>query len=550
MPDRLPIPADRIRTESDKAAILEGCWYDPAAAQRVIDFIQGFCCHTKARWYGKPFKLLGWQLDYIRQAYGWMRPDGTRRFRQTYVEIPKKNGKSEFLSALVLYHLIADGEMGSEIYLCAYTKNQAAYIFKDCVMMIESSPELDEILEVVNSFHVKEIKYKATRSIVTVMSSDAPSADGKSSALTVHDELHRQRDDKMWNVMEQAGIARSQPMLVSITTAGVDKKSICYRQHEIARQIKEGVIIDIPFLGMVFSADHLQDKLDDPATWTIANPAMGEIIKLQDFEGEYKRSKVSPTAYNNFIRLRLNIWTAEESRFIERDKWVRCGTDEKGNPRTVPWEQLKKLPCYAGLDLANISDANAFVMCWLMPDGTYFHIPWFWLPKDYATVRQERDGIPYLSWAKKPSNNLTLTEGDVADYDFIKAKIIELSKVFKIKKILCDQYNATQIAIQLAAEGLPIEFMRQGFLSMNAPTMALQMLIQDGKFHHANNDVMGWMADNAMAVYDPSDLIKVSKKKSKDKVDGIVSAVQALNGWIQEKPIKKSVYEKRGILTF
>lgn len=521
------IPDDLIRTASDRRALEEGCYFDQRSVDRVIGFIEKFCCHTKGRWYGRPFRLLKWQKRLIRAVYGWKRPDGTRRIRQVYVEIPKKNGKTELVSALILYHLIADREMGAEIYLCAYTRKQAALIFDDAKMMVESSPALRKILVIKDSFHEKTISFSATRSKIHVMSSDAPSADGKSSSFTVFDELHRQKKPDHWNVMEYAGAARSQPLLMAITTAGVDRLGVCYRQHEYAAKVESGIVVDIAFFGMVYGADLEKDDIGSPLVWEKVNPSWGETINPQDFAAEFARAKEDPAQFNNFLRLRLNIWTSEDSRFIDADRWSLCG--QEFDPA-----ELEGRTCYAGLDLSNVSDITAFVMIFPFEDGSYWVLPYFWLPKDYARLRQERDRIPYLDWAGR--GLIKLTSGDVIDYDFVKSSILDCASRYNIKKLYCDPYNATQICLQLASEGLPVDYLRQGFLSLNAPCKELVRLVSDGKLHHGSNAVLDWMADNTRAVTDAHDNLKISKKHSKDKIDGIVSLVCALAGALIDQP--------------
>jgi phage terminase large subunit-like protein len=532
-------PADLVLTASDRQALAEGCYFDEPAADRVVRFIGSFCCHTKGKWYGKPFRLLGWQVRLLRLLYGWKRVDGTRRFRQVYVEIPKKNGKTELVSALAIYHLLADGEMGGEIYLCASTRKQAGLVFKDAVMMIESSPELKKRLAVKDSFHEKTIDFKPTRSRLEVMSSDAPSADGKSSSLTIFDELHRQENAELWNVMEFAGAAREQPILFSITTAGVDRLSVCYKQREHAERVARGEAVDVAFLGLIYGADE-SDDLDSPATWARCNPSWGETIKPQDFAREHAKAKGDPVQFLNFARLRLNVWTQPDARFVDLRQWDACAAPFD------PAELLGK-PCYAGLDLSNVSDITAEVLAFPWEGDAVRVLCRFWVPEEYAKERQAKDGVPYLDWARR--GFITLTKTRQIDYDFIARQVIDDAKTYKLKKLNADPWNSPQVCLKLAAEGLNVELMRQGFVSMNAPCKELLRLVGEGKLLHGGNPVLAWMARNARALSDPGENLKISKKHSKDKVDGMVALAMALSGVLAEKPRKKSVYDRRGIET-
>lgn len=534
MTRRKSVPRDLLRNASDEQAKTDGCYFDPKAVERVTTFIETFCCHTKSRWFGKPFRLLAWQKDIVRRVYGWKRPDGTRRFRLVYIEIPKKNGKSEFLSTLVLYHLIADGEMAAEIYLCAFTRKQAAIIFEDAKMMIDASPHLTKALTYKDSFHEKTITFPPTRSVLTVMSSDAPSADGKSSSFTSFDELHRQEKPDLWNVMKHAGAARPQPLLFAITTAGVDRLSVCYAQRSYSQKVADGIVIDTAFLGVVFAADPEKDDLDSPKTWKKANPSWGETISPEDFAQEHARAKEDPIEWHNFIRLRLNVWTQDVCRFLDMGKWRRCG-EEKYDA-----EELVKQTAYLGIDLSNVSDITAAVFLVPWEDGTLRVAPHFWIPRDYAAQRQERDRIPYLDWARR--GFITLTDGDVIDYDFVKKTIMEECDKYDVRKVLLDPFNATQIGLQLAAEGLPVEYMRQGFLSMNAPTKFLSKVVSEGSLRHNANPVLDWMADNAVAKEDAEGLVKVSKGRSKDKVDGLVALIMCLAAYTRDVHPEPNIY--------
>ena len=528
------IPADLIQTESDRAAITQGCTFDEAAADRVIYFLETFCCHTKDRWYGKPFRLLGWQRKLVRQLYGWKLANGRRRFRTCYTEIPKKNGKTELVSGLALYHLMADGVNAAEVYPCASTRKQASLLFNDAVMMVQSSPAFRKRLKVKDSFHEKTITYPANRSKLEVMSNDAPSADGKSASFIPFDELHRQRNSALWDVMEFAGAARLEPLTWVITTAGDDLNGICGKQHAYAKKVLSGEIVDISFLAVVYGADPEVDDLEDPKVWARVNPSWGETIDPDDFARQFAKAKADPVQFNNFLRLRLNVWVQPDSRLIEREHWLACA-------RSYAEADLLGRACYGGLDLANVSDIAAFVLVFPWEDAVRLWFR-FYLPRSYAAERQKRDGIPYLDWAKR--GFIQLTEGDTIDYDFIKEDILKAKGRFKLKKLLCDPFNATQLALQLAAESVPVEYIRQGFVSMNAPCKELLRLVAEGQAHHPGNPAMDWMIGNARAVTDPHENVKISKKHSKDKVDGPVATLNALGGYLLDKPKRKSVYSR------
>jgi phage terminase large subunit-like protein len=533
-----PVPAYWIRSEVDRVAIGEGCTFDEAAGRRVCTFIETFCCHSKGEWAGMPFVLLDWQRDWIMRLYGWRRLDGTRRFRSAYLEVAKKNGKSTLIAGLTLYHLIADSEPTAEVYVNAFDRAQASIVFDESARMIRSSPSLRKRLRVINS--QKLILDPVTQSKLKANSAETASKDGVSSSCCVFDELHRQAKPDLYEIFEYAGSGRRQPLHIDITTAGFDRESICFKRHEYSEKVIAGLILDTTHLGVIYGAS-IKDDWESPETWFKANPSLGITIKEDTFKTDVERAKDSPSTLNNFLRLRLNIWTNASERFLARDKWDACGINI-----LIPSE-LDGTPCYAGLDLASTTDIAAFVMIFEV-DGKWVVKPRFWIPEDTAHERQKRDRVPYLTWARE--GFLTLTPGNVIDYDVVRSDIARENENHPIIRLNCDPWNATQIANQLKEEdGIPVEFIRQGFLSMNAPTKELERLVLSGRIEHGSNPILNWMADNATADTDAAGNVKLSKQKSREKIDGMVALVDAIACITGNDDSGPSVYETRGVLT-
>jgi phage terminase large subunit-like protein len=506
-----------IRGPVDELAIEEGCHFDPASGERVTKFLEIGCRQSKGEWAGKPLELIPWQRDFIMRLYGWRRADGTRRYRTFYLEIPKKNGKSTLLSGLALYHLIADDEPGAEVYTNAYDLSQARIIFDESANMVRSSPQLTKRLEVIPS--AKRIIYPEKASKFQALSADVPSKDGVSASFTIFDELHRQRTPAMWDIFEFAGAARRQPLLGAITTAGYDRNSICYRQHEYTKKVNAGLVPDTAHLGVIYGADQAEDW-SDPEVWKRVNPSMGYTLKLEDFEREVAKAKESPEKLNNFLRLRLNIWTNAAERFLSREKWDACGV------AIVDHESFEGAICYGGLDLASTTDIAALVLVFPDIDGNYEVLCRFWAPEEGAAKREEKDKVPYLTWARQ--GFLTLTPGDVIDYDYIRSEINDLAGKYDLRKLFADPYNATQLGVQLQGDGIPIEMIRQGFLSLSPPTKELERLVIGKRLKHGNNPVLNTHADNAVAVKDQAGNIKLSREKSTEKIDGMAALVNAI----------------------
>lgn len=524
---RPSVPKDLIRNDSDREAVKDGCWYDHSAYLRVVEFVEQFCILSKGRWSGKRIVLLQWQHDLLRRLYGWMRPpneDGKcfRRFREVYVEIPKKNGKSNLLSAIVIYHLIADKEASAEVFLAAYTRKQTEIIFGETVKMINASPFFKKILKIKDSFHCKEIFYDTTQSKLMALSSDAPAADGWSSSASIVDEIHRIEDPAIYDVLKYAGLAREQPLILSLTTAGSNRNTVCYRLHDYAEKVNTNAIIDTAFLGIIYAASE-KDNINDPKVWRKANPALGEILKEEDFERELKQAKEDLHTLNNFLRLRLNLWVAGEYKYIDPIKW----NASKGK---IDLDQLKKYPAVGGLDLSSRDDTTCFSMVFDV-EGVYHIVPYFWLPADNVTQREKANRVPISQWEKK--GYITLTPGSIIDYEFVKQTIVDLSNEFDIRVIYADPYGANHLCTGLIDEGIEVQFIHQNQRVMNAPMNFFAYLLDHKKIRH-DHPILSWQASNAIAEPDNYGLIKLSKGKHRDKIDGIQATINAIAALMDE----------------
>lgn len=527
-----------VRDPSDELALAEGCWFDEAAGERPCAFIERFCRQSKGRWSGQPLRLLDWQRDFLRRLFGWKRADGTRRYRTAYLEVAKKNGKSTLLSGLELYLLLGDKEGSPEIYVNACNRQQASIIYEESAKMVRASPDLSSRLKVVDSR--KTIFDPVGYGKILANSKEAGSKDGLNPSATLFDELHRQPDRQLWDVFEYASAARSQPLKISITTAGEDAEGVWYEQREKSEKVNSGEVADTTHLGVVYRALDADD-LDDPATWRKANPSLGSTISEEDFRRELEEAKRVPTKLANFKRLRLNLITRSEGKFLAPGQWDACSAP------TFP-EMHAKTPTYAGLDLSSINDLTALV--WVAGDAeTGFDVSCrFFLPEDNIVDLEHEHGQPYRTWADL--GVLTLTPGNVIDYAYIRAEVVALAGRCDLRKLLSDPFMAAQLAVELREEdGLPVEFLRQGFLSLNAPTKELQRLILCRKLRHDGNPVLRWMAGNAVAEQDAAGNIKLSKRKSRHKIDGMAALVNAIAAATSgDDDSGRSVYEERGML--
>lgn len=469
--------------------------------------------------------------------FGWKKiTDNTRKFRTCYVEIPRKNGKSALSSALALYLLMADGEIGGETYCAAGDRAQASIVYDVARSMYEASKKLDGQLEVFK----RTMYHSESMSKYEVLSADAPTKHGLNASGIIIDELHVQPNRDLVDVLVTSTGAREQPLTIMITTAGYDRNSICWEYHEYARQIIAGTIKDETFLGVIYAADE-KDDWEDEKTWKKANPSLGHTISMEYLRNEFKRAKEIPAYQNTFRRLHLNQWVSQSTRFIDMAFW-------NASAGVVNKDELQACICYGGLDLASTIDIAAFALVFPPEEEgqTFKVLPFFWIPGDNIQEKIRRDKVPYDLWVKQ--GYIKATPGNVIDYGFIRAEINRLKELYNIQEIAYDPWNATQITLELAEEdGMTMVPLRQGFQSMSAPTKELLKLIVSKQLSHGNNPVLNWMVDNVAVKTDPAGNIKPDKERSTQRIDGVVATIMALDRASRNINIG-SVYEERGLL--
>ncbi|WP_422923731.1 terminase large subunit [Singulisphaera sp. PoT] len=529
-----------IRGPVDQLAIEQGCYFDQEAADKACNFIETFCRLSKGPGAGDdPLTLVPWQRDFVSRLFGWKRKDGRRRYRTAYVEIAKKNGKSALVSALVIYLMVADGERGPEVYLNAYDKEQALVVFREAAAMIRADEDLSELFDILETD--KKILYREINGLLRANSADVPSKDGVDASAVIFDELHRQRDRKLWDIYKYAGASRLQPLRICITTAGEDESGVWYEQREYSEDINAGKVPDTSHLGIVYRALDTDD-IDDPATWRKANPSMGVTLFEDVFAAELIAAKRNPLDLAEFKRLRLNIITRAAAKFVDPEHWKACGG-------LIIVARSAKDPFWLGLDLSTVNDLTCAVSLYGDPDEGFDVQLDCWLPEDNIAELEQQHGFSYRVWAQE--GFIELTPGNVIDYGFIRKRINQRAKEGNLQKILVDPYSATKLSVELLDhDGLPVEYIRQGFYSLSSPTKELDRLIRSGRFRHGDNPLFAWMASNAIAVKDAAGNVKLSKEKSRKKIDAMAAAVNAIAGATAgaAEGSGPTVYEERGIL--
>lgn len=513
--------------------------YNKSAADYAVAFIESLC-HTKGTWAGKPFELIDWQEQIIRDLFGTLKPNGYRQFNTAYIEIPKKQGKSELAAAVALLLTCGDGEERAEVYGCAADRQQAAIVFDVAADMVRMCPALSKRVKILAS--QKRLIYTPTNSFYQVLSAEAYSKHGFNIHGVVFDELHTQPNRKLFDVMTKgSGDARMQPLYFLITTAGTDTHSICYETHQKAKDIIEGRKIDPTFYPVIYGADE-NDDWTDPKVWRKANPSLDITVGIDKVRDACESAKQNPGEENAFRQLRLNQWVKQAVRWMPMEKWDKCAF-------TVDEDELEGRVCYGGLDLSSTTDITAFVLVFppLDEEDKYIILPYFWIPEENLTLRVNRDHVPYDLWERQ--GYLQTTEGNVVHYGFIEKFIERLGERFNIREIAFDRWGAVQMVQNLEGMGFTVVPFGQGFKDMSPPTKELMKLVLEQKIAHGGHPVLRWNMDNIFIRTDPAGNIKPDKEKSTEKIDGAVATIMALDRAIRcGNDGGASVYDERGLL--
>jgi phage terminase large subunit-like protein len=566
--------ADQIRTASDEQAIREGCYFDKAAADRVVSFFPKFLVHCKNKFAGKPFELLEWQIrDLIYPVFGWKRPNGYRRFTRVYVEIPKKNGKSTIAAGLGLYMLCADNEFGANVYSAASDRQQALIVHSEAVNMVDTSAKLRKSLKIHRSKF--DITFRKKLSSYRALSSAPEGKEGFDGHCAICDELHVWKGRALWDALRYMGRARSQPLIFVITTAGNNLDGVCWEQHEYALKVLSGDIIDTRYYPLVYALTEKEiegDKIYDRKLWRKANPSLGFTIDEDEFARDLHEALQSPRTRAAFLRYSFNIWAQELTSWLPHDIWMNSHREREPERLTT---------VHAGLDLAKISDMSALVLTETLerepvPSGmesvrvvspftskgqTYsigqlhtlpmsvsknllsagvveryvpprpYHLrPFFWIPEDrVAELEKVFPTLQFRNWANQ--KYLKLTPGNVTDYGAILADIRELNRFYRIEKLAFDPWNAEHLTQQLEHDGIERVEFQQTIANFAHPTAEFERLLRAGLLTHEPNPVFDWQSQNVKVKTDASGNFRPVKPSHEDhkKIDGIVAAIMSLN---------------------
>jgi len=499
-----------------------GLHWDEDEAQRCVAFFK-LLYHWKGDMAGTRFDPEPFQEQLIiAPIFGWQRDCKgglKRRFSVGYCEIPRKNGKTFLASGFANQGLLADGENAPEVYSAATQREQASLVFRDAQKSVRPSPQL--------SGYVEHWRNSSTcpqnNGVLQPLTSDYNFLQGKNPSRVLIDELHAHKTREVWDALLSGMGARPNPLLFAITTAGHDRSTICWEQHEFARQILEGHFDEPTYFAFLAAADPDDDPFE-PVIWHKANPNLGVSVQEDFLATEARKAQRSPSYENTFRRLYLNQWTEQSVRWIPMSAWDACN-------QPIELEELQHRKCYAGLDLASTRDVNAFVLCFPLDGGNYAFLPFFWSPEDPHDDRAAQDRRQVKHWAEQ--GHITLTPGNVADVDgMIPDEIADICNRFNVVDIAFDPWGPAPALVQkLTSKGVPFEVwteFRQSTANFASPCKQFERLVLSGKVVHGQNPVLRWMASNMTIKEDAAGNMRPDKQKSSEKIDGIVAAIMAL----------------------
>ena len=513
--------------------------FDAEKAARPCEFIE-LLPHIKGKWARERrlIELEPWQCFIITTVFGWVhRETGLRRFKEGYTEVPRKNAKSTLSSGLALYMLSADGEHGAEVYSAATTRDQARIVFDDAKAMAERTTGLREHLGVAIMQHSITVAHRASK--FTPLAAEGSTLDGLNVHFAVIDELHAHKTRAVYDVIDTARGAREQSLLWNITTAGTDRSGICYERRTHVTKVLDGVIDDPTMFGIIYTLDEGDDP-HDPASWAKANPNWGKSVLMDDMAAASRKAEAMPSALNNFLTKRLNVWVSGESIWMDMRAWDRCAF-----PALRDLSDFHGAKAWIGLDLAQKKDFAA--LCLVFEHEGLWHVCTRLYLNELAI--QESGNAHLSGWARQ--GYVQVTDGDITDFDVVAEDMRTLCRDFDVQEIAFDPALSMYFAGKLIEEGLPLVEITQRALFFTPPLIQVENLVLEKKLRHDGNPVMAWMVSNLVVkVSKFNELRHPTKERPENKIDGPVAMLMALGrAMAVDVADGPSVYEGRGVLT-
>ncbi len=492
----------------------EGRSFQPA--DNLCAFIERLP-HVKGPLAGESIRLEPWQVFILTTVFGWVKPDGKRRFRRSYIEVPRGNAKSTLSSAVGLYMLSADGEGGAEVYSLATTRDQARIVFGDAQTMARKSPGFRGRFAVNVGAHNMHVL--ATGSKFEALSAEGSTLDGLNIHFGCVDELHAHKTRTVYDVVETGTGKRNNSLLWVITTAGSNRAGICFEVRTFVTKLLEGLLVDESQFGIIYG-------LDDGDDWAAeeglikANPNWGVSVRSEVLLPLQAKAMQLPSAVNNFKTKHLNEWVNADTAWMDMRAWESCA-----DPK-VTEDEFAGDECVVALDLASKVDIAAKAKIFRRDEKFYVFMNYY-LPESAA---DEGRNSQYSGWARQ--GLLTLTPGNVTDFDQIEAELLADASRFQIVEVPFDPFQATQLASHMLAEGLPMVEMRPTVLNFSEPMKELEALVLQKRLVHNGDPMLAWMISNVVCHRDAKDNIYPRKEREENKIDGVVATIMALGRWM------------------
>jgi len=493
-----------------------GPWVDEDLAGMLPDFFSSLK-QCKGEHSGKGLTLQPWQFnEVIKPLFCQMRPDGLRQYRQAFLALPRKAGKTTLAAAIALYLLLADDEQGGEIVSAAADAAQASICFEIAKQMILQHPGYSRMCQV----YRREIVNKTNGTIYKVISSTSATKHGYNCSGVIVDEVHAHPNRDLIEVLQTSVGARRQPILAYITTAGHDRQSICYEMWKYASQVRDGVVKDASFLPLIYAADK-EDDWRKPETWAKANPGIGITIKEDYLRQACEEAQANGARETSFKTLHLNQWVESVETWIPSEKWNLCQAERPTD------EDLLAAPCYMGIDLSTSRDLSAIVLAFSMPGGKIWLEPYAFAPRESIKERERKNLQRYDHWAAQ--GLIELIDGEVIDFRVIKKRIFDLAEKWSVRSVIVDRWQAAQLSQEIAEAGLEVVGHGMSFYHMAPTTKLWEEMVATVRIQHPGHEVFNWCLANTVVEMDPSGNRRASKAKSTERIDLTIAAMLAVS---------------------
>lgn len=518
--------------------------FDQAKADRAVSFIENYLRHSTGETAGKPFILLPFQRQFVAELFGRVNEDGTRQYREAYLGLPRKAGKTTLVAAICAYSLFAEPEVGNQVYSVAYSRMQSGLIASEIFRMIRQNPKLSSRCRITDS--TKRIVIPKYNSVYAALSSDSSNAQGLAPNIVAFDEVAEQRNMDLYEVMTSGSATRKQPLFLALGTAGITGQApLAEYLWERARRKTEGLADDPRFLPMIHTAPPGADWTKEE-TWRAANPGLcpGGFVNIKELRDAFNVARQFPSAEAAFKRYHLNMWVQQAERWIPLEAFDACKSPMNETA-------LKQLPAYIGVDLSSTTDLTAVVTVWVSADAIFARWKYFY-PKEDIVQKSQQLRVPFDDWAKN-SRVLQTTAGKIVDYEAVREYINKQAEKYNVKEVVYDPHQAAQLAVKLQEDGLLTVKMPPYTRFMSPACRELERLITDGALIHEGDMVTrSCFNDAAVAVGNNETmmLVKPDRRKASKRIDGVAALLVALARIVvvRGERVKRSVYEERDLL--